>query len=137
MLRGPATYNLYVADMPAAMAWYTELFGAEPYFRRPETGPVAYAEWRVGEMQTEIGLIDASYSPHPVGSPGGPVLHWAVDDIRSALARLLALGATVHQPVTPRGEGFATASVVDPFGHVLGIMTNPHHDAMLASRHGA
>ena len=26
-----------------------------------------------------------------------------------------------------RGGGFITASVVDPFGNVLGIMYNPHY----------
>ena len=34
-----------------------------------------------------------------------------------------------------RGEsGFVTASVVDPFGNVLGIMTNPHYVEMVVSR---
>jgi hypothetical protein len=31
------------------------------------------------------------------------------------------------QGITPRGEGFVTASVVDPFGNVIGIMANPHY----------
>lgn len=128
MLRGPATYNLYAADMPAAIAWYTELLGGEPYFRRPEEGPIAYAEWRIGLTQTEVGLIDASWAPYPTGAPSGAVLHWAVEDLETALARLLALGATPVQPITPRGEGFVTASVADPFGNVLGIMTNPHFE---------
>jgi len=30
-----------------------------------------------------------------------------------------------------RGEGFVTASVVDPFGNVLGVMTNTHYQAVL------
>lgn len=38
--------------------------------------------------------------------------------------------ATEYQPVTERGQGFVTASVVDPFGNILGIMTNPHHVEM-------
>ena len=42
-------------------------------------------------------------------------------------ARLIERGATEYDPITPRGDsGFVTASVVDPFGNVLGIMTNPH-----------
>lgn len=60
------------------------------------------------------------------------MLHWAVDDLDGALARLLDLGAEPLQPTTPRGEGFATASVVDPFGNVLGVMTNPHYDRLHA-----
>lgn len=133
MFRGPATYNLYAADMLTAIAWYTELFGGEPYFRRPETGPIAYAEWRIGLTRTEVGLIDASWAPYPTGTPSGAVLHWAVDDLEGALARLIALGATPVQPIVPRGEGFVTASVADPFGNVLGIMTNPHFEAVHGS----
>jgi catechol 2,3-dioxygenase-like lactoylglutathione lyase family enzyme len=31
------------------------------------------------------------------------------------------------EPLTERGPGFVTASVVDPFGNVLGIMHNRHY----------
>ena len=134
MFRGPATYNVYAADMVAAVVWYTELFGEEPYFRRPVEGPTAYAEWRVGDDLTEVGIVDAGWAPYPVGSPAGAVLHWAVDDVEAAYLRLLELGATSLQQPTPRGEGFVTASVVDPFGNVLGVMANAHYDDVRARR---
>lgn len=38
-----------------------------------------------------------------------------------------------YEPITRRGEGFVTASVVDPFGNVFGIMHNPHYLAVLAA----
>jgi hypothetical protein len=41
--------------------------------------------------------------------------------------RLVSMGATPYQPITPRGEGFVTAAVVDPFGNVLGVMYNQHY----------
>ena len=45
------------------------------------------------------------------------------------------MGAKEYQPLTPRGElGFVTASVVDPFGNVLGLMHNPHYLEVLAAR---
>jgi predicted enzyme related to lactoylglutathione lyase len=134
MFRGPATINMYADDMDAAVAWYTSLFGGAPYFRRPVEGPVAYAEWRIGDRQTEVGLISADWAPYPTGSPSGAVVHWAVDDLGAALDRVLSLGATELAPVTERGEGFVTASVVDPFGNVLGLMTNPHYAQVLAER---
>ena len=60
--------------------------------------------------------------------PGGAILLWHVDDIEAAFARLKELGAKEYDPITKRGEtGFVTASVVDPFGNVLGIMYNPHY----------
>ncbi len=58
-------------------------------------------------------------------------MYWHVDDVEAALARLLELGAKEYEPLTVRGEGFVTASVVDPFGNVLGVMTNPHYLEML------
>jgi predicted enzyme related to lactoylglutathione lyase len=51
-----------------------------------------------------------------------------VDDLEATVARLRELGAAEYQPITPRGDsGFVTASVVDPFGNVLGVMANPHY----------
>ncbi|UZR95229.1 hypothetical protein [Chondrinema litorale] len=41
------------------------------------------------------------------------------------------MGAAEYEPVTPRGEGFITASLVDPFGNILGIMYNLHYVEML------
>ncbi len=43
------------------------------------------------------------------------------------------MGAKEHQAPTDRGEGFITASVVDPFGNILGIMYNPHYLEVLGS----
>jgi predicted enzyme related to lactoylglutathione lyase len=61
-------------------------------------------------------------------------LHWHVDDVPAAQDRLLSMGAKPHQPVTDWGPaGFITASVVDPFGNILGIMYNPHYLEVLGS----
>jgi predicted enzyme related to lactoylglutathione lyase len=60
-------------------------------------------------------------------------MHWHVDDLDGTLERLLSLGATEYAPVTPRGEGFVTAAVVDPFGNVLGVMYNPHYVEVVES----
>jgi len=72
-------------------------------------------------------LIDRRYAPPgAAGGPGGAVMYWHVDDLAAALERLRSMGATEYQAYTERGMGFVTASVVDPFGNVLGIMHNPH-----------
>ncbi|GGS97912.1 glyoxalase [Planobispora rosea] len=129
MLRGPATVNFWADDLEAARKWYAELLGVEPYFERPGGGqPAAYYEFRIGDYQAELGLIDRRYAPpNASAAPGGVVLHWHVDDVQAALERLLAMGATPYMPLTERGAGFVTASVVDPFGNVLGVMYNPHY----------
>ena len=40
-------------------------------------------------------------------------------------------------PVTEHGSGFVTASVIDPFGNVLGVMTNVHYLDMLGEERSA
>ena len=133
MLRGLATVNFFADDLEAAKKWYAEVLGIEPYFERPGDGlPAAYYEFRIGDQQAELGLIDRRYAPP--GAPAGPagaIIHWHVDDVRAALERLLALGATPYLPLTEHGPGFVTASVADPFGNVLGIMYYKHYLEML------
>lgn len=64
MLRGMTTVNYRVDDMDAAVAWYTELLGVGPYFESPGGGaPAAYVEFRIGDYQHELGLIDARHRP--------------------------------------------------------------------------
>ncbi|GLV91091.1 glyoxalase [Streptomyces lavendulae subsp. lavendulae] len=128
MLRGFATINFWADDLEAAKAWYTEVLGIAPYFERP-----GYAEFRIGDYQHEIGIVDRRYAPPGAAKePGGAVAYWAVDDLQEAHRRLLALGAEEYQPVTAHGDGgFVTAAVTDPFGNVLGIMRNPHYVEVL------
>ena len=118
--RGLANVSFFADDLDAARTWYTELFGFEPYFARD-----GYIEFRIGDHLDELGIIDRRYVPNG-GGPSGTVVSWHVDDLAGTFERLLALGATEHDGIRERGEGFTTASVVDPFGNLLGIMTNPH-----------
>ena len=128
-LRGLTTVSFYAADLAAAKKWYAELLGLDPYFEVP-----GYIEFRLGDYQHELGVIDSRYAP--AGSapgPAGAVVYWHVDDVRATLEKLLSLGAKEHQALTDRGEGFVTASVVDPFGNILGIMYNRHYLQVLDS----
>jgi catechol 2,3-dioxygenase-like lactoylglutathione lyase family enzyme len=138
VFRGFATISFFADDLAAARDWYAELLGIEPYyaFPRPPEAP-AYLEFRVGDDEDELGIIDRRYAPAGASSgPGGAVLFWHVDDLAGTLGTLLRMGAVEYEPLTHRESGFATASVVDPFGNVLGIMTNPHYLEVLAARSG-
>ncbi|MFH0241927.1 VOC family protein [Streptomyces sp. HK10] len=135
MLKGLTTVRFHTADLAGAKRWYTELLGIEPYFDRAE-----YAEFRVGDYQHELGLLDSRYV-RDLGShgrsapdPSGTVVYWHVDSIRTALDRLLTMGAKEHEPLREFGEGFVGASVVDPFGNILGIMENQHYLDVLNTR---
>ena len=138
MLRGLATISFWATDVEAAARWYAELLGIDPYFRRPEEGPPAYLEFRIGDYQHELGLIDSRFAPGAAApGPGGAIAYWHVDDVRAAFDRLLAMGAREYEAPTERGGGFVTASVVDPFGNLLGVMYNPHYLEVLGSAGGA
>ena len=134
MLRGFATVNFFADDLITARDWYAGLFGTDAYFQRPNEKNPAYVEFRFGDYEDELGIIDRRYAPHRHESPGGAIIYWHVDDLAAAVEDLLARGAKELEPIVERGDGFVTASVVDPFGNILGIMYNPHYVEILAAR---
>jgi predicted enzyme related to lactoylglutathione lyase len=122
-LRGLANISYWADDWTAAKAWYSDLIGFEPYFLRD-----GYAEWRLGDDLDELGLVDNRYRPAGTNKgPGGVIAYWHVDDVHGMFERLLTMGATEHERPQDRGQGFVTATVVDPFGNLLGVMYNPHY----------
>ncbi len=131
MLRGMSTVSYYADDLAEARAWYAEFLGVDAYFERSTPdGLLAYVEFRIGDYQAELGLVHRSFEVTPSASPAGEILYWAVDDLDATLARLAELGAKTHDEARFRGEGFVTASVIDPFGNILGVMTNTHYLAI-------
>jgi predicted enzyme related to lactoylglutathione lyase len=136
MLRGVSTVVYQASDLAAARDWYAQLLGVAPYFNRTE-----YIEFRIGDYQHELGILDSKFMhllggtpASPPTTPSGVIAYWHVDAIPATLERLVALGATVYQPPRDFGEGFIGASVIDPFGNILGIMYNPHYLDVLQSR---
>ena len=129
MLRGLSNVSFFAADLAAAERWYTELLSIEPYFRVP-----GYIEFRIGDYQHELGIIDARHAPGDAADgPAGEVAYWHVDDLAATFERLVSMGAKEYEAVRDRGHGFVTASVVDPFGNILGVMFNPHYVEMLGA----
>jgi predicted enzyme related to lactoylglutathione lyase len=136
-LRGFATISLWADDVAAAVTWYKDLLGVDPYFVRPQQGTPEYVEFRLGDYQHELGIISRRHqAPGTPAGPAGVVAYWHVDDIEATLRKLKDMGAKEHQPLIKREAGFVTASVVDPFGNILGIMFNPHYLEVLASMTG-
>jgi predicted enzyme related to lactoylglutathione lyase len=128
VLRGLTTVAYTADDLEAAAKWYSEVLGTEPYFKRRE-----YIEFRIGDYQHELGILDRRAlrelgAPQSSATePAGVIAYWHVDDVPATFDRLLSMGAKQHQPPRDFGEGFIGASVVDPFGNILGVMRNPHY----------
>ena len=129
-LRGLSTVSFFAADHVAARKWYTEFLSMEPYFERS-----GYVEFRLGDYQHELGIIDSKYVPGMESNKGraGVVVYWHVDDVNAVFDKAAAMGATQLEAAQDRGHGFITATVVDPFGNILGITYNPHYLEILAS----
>ena len=128
MLRGMSTVSYFADDLNEARDWYASFLGVDAYFaRNTPDGVLAYVEFRLGDFQAELGIVQRRFQVTPTDGPSGQILYWAVDDLDATLARLLELGAKVHDEPRVRGDGFVTASVVDPFGNILGVMTNVHY----------
>ena len=110
MFQGLRTVGYHVDDLAAATAWYTNIVGHPPYFNEP-----FYVGFNVGGY--ELGLL-------PDGE--GVTTYWGTADIVAEHARLLALGAKPKDAITDVGGGIRVATVLDPFGNVVGIIENPH-----------
>lgn len=106
----------------------------EPYFQRPDADNPAYVEFRLGDYEHELGIIDRKYLPPGARAhPGGAIVRWHVDDLPATIEHLKELGAQENEPRIEREEGFVTASVIDPFGNILGLMHSPHYLQTLAN----
>jgi predicted enzyme related to lactoylglutathione lyase len=108
-----------VADLAAAKAWYAQAFETTPNFDEP-----FYVGFTVGGF--ELGLLPAGDGLAP--STSGAEVLWAVDDIRAAHARLVALGATELSAVADVGGDILVSALRCPFGNRIGLIFNPHFD---------
>ena len=118
MIKGLRTAAYPAPDLARAKAWYAEAFGIAPYFDEP-----FYVGFNIGGF--ELGLVPDAPRSHP---PGGVVALWGVDDMGAEFTRLLAIGAKAHEEPKNVGGGITVASVLDPFGNILGLIHNPHFD---------
>jgi predicted enzyme related to lactoylglutathione lyase len=119
-LLGLRTTIYKVGDLGKAKAWYARLFGIEPYFDEP-----FYVGFNVGGF--ELGL-DPDISEQGPGA-GGAVTYWGVASMDDAVKALKSLGTSIHHGPQEVGGGIKVASVLDPFGNVVGLIENPHFGA--------
>jgi predicted enzyme related to lactoylglutathione lyase len=118
MLKGLRTVIYKVSDLAKAKAWYSQALGLAPYFDEP-----FYVGFTVGGF--ELGLDPDAPATN---AAGGVQAYWAVEDVEAAYSGLVALGAAPHEAPKEVGGGIKVATVLDPFGNILGLIFNPHFD---------
>jgi catechol 2,3-dioxygenase-like lactoylglutathione lyase family enzyme len=95
---------VYVADVPAALAFYAEAFGLEPGFLAPD-----------GDYATLAG--------EGRGRPAGFEVWVEADDVPAALARALGAGAELVQEPVVKPWGQTVAYVRGPDGVLIELGT--------------
>ncbi len=100
--------------------WYSEWLVLSPTstFR-------ADSEFRIGDYQHELGIIDAAFAP--AGATKileEAIAYWHVDDLQASLDNLVARGAKPYQPITDHSggkgrvcDGLRGGSFRECFGH--------------------
>jgi predicted enzyme related to lactoylglutathione lyase len=117
MFKGLRTCIFHVEDLTKAKEWYTVVLGKEPYFDQPY-----YVGFNVGGF--ELGLHPKDKNANT--GKGGVSVYWGVDDARKSFQRLIELGAKSNEDIMDVGDDILVASVIDPFGNILGIIENPN-----------
>jgi predicted enzyme related to lactoylglutathione lyase len=115
MLQKLRTIVYKVSDLDKAKAWYSDAFGISPYFDQP-----FYVGFDINGCELALDP-----SPGSTPSPSTSITYWSVADIAAAVARLLSVGATIHEDTHEVGDGIYVASVNDPFGNIIGLIHVP------------
>jgi uncharacterized glyoxalase superfamily protein PhnB len=119
-----ATHELFaylcVHDSNAAIAYYSEVFGAREKFRLTEpSGRIGHAELdfdgatlMLSDEFPEYGILGAK----SIGATA-VTIHLHVDDADAVIERALKAGATLEIPIQDQFYGERSGSFRDPFGH--------------------
>ncbi|WP_428312011.1 VOC family protein [Hydrocarboniphaga sp.] len=121
------TPYLVVSDAPAAIAFYTEVFGAIERLRFAEPGgKIGHAELQLGDS---VLMIADEYPDMGIVGPatigGTPVsLMLYVGDVDASTAAAVAKGATLLREPADQFHGDRSATLLDPFGHRWNLATH-------------
>lgn len=119
------TPYIMVRDVPAAVAFYKQAFGAQELLLEPDDkGNITGAQLQIGGAALMLGQAAdiAVYEPsQPL--PQVTVFHY-VEDVDAVFERVIAAGATSIMPVEDKYYGERMGGAADPFGIVWWISTH-------------
>lgn len=105
-----------VGNLIEAKEWYAKAFGITPYFDEP-----FYVGYNIGGY--ELGLLPEE---NPTTEKAESVItYWGVNEIENVYKHFLASGAKEHEKPNSVGDPLMVASVIDPWGNIIGLIYNP------------
>jgi len=114
--KGLRTCIYKVPQLEEAKAWYSKAFQTLPFFNEP-----FYVGFSIGGF--ELGLLP---STEQVDQVDNVLTYWGVDDIQASYQHFLDSGALEHEQPNSVGGELIVASVIDPYGNVIGLIYNPY-----------
>jgi PhnB protein len=118
--------HIFVEDAEAAVAFYSEAFGAAELVRhRLPDDRVLFVELAVGPDKLLISEeIAELHAVAPASLGGSPVMMLLeLDDVDATFTQAVEMGAAVEMPVAEMFWGERYAIVRDPFGHHWALCT--------------
>ena len=112
MLQKLRTVIYHVSDLPAAKAWYIKATGVQPYFDEPFYAGFDINGFELGLDPSMKNITDGNHTES----------YWAVESVKAAVEKFVALGARLVQDVTNVGGPIHIAIVADPFGNHIGFI---------------
>ena len=106
-----------VADLGQAKEWYSKAFEVKPYFDEP-----FYAGFNIGGY--ELGLLPEENPP--AVKTKSVVAYWGVNEIDKMYNHLISVGAAENEKPESVGGELMVASVIDPWGNIIGLIYNPY-----------
>lgn len=124
MFKSPRTISLRVPDVERAKQWYGGVLAQEPVLDAPFA-----SVFKVGDCALVLLPMESPESP---ADPCVPF--FGVDDIEEAYQKLLEVGATKRSEISYTFLKSRVATLADPFGNVLGIVSTAEEQKLVESR---
>ncbi|MEO9912951.1 VOC family protein [Parasphingorhabdus sp.] len=119
------TPYITVDNAEAAIAFYTEAFGAREHMRLPMGDKIGHADIVIGDSHVmlsdefpEMGKL----GPKNLGGASASLMIY-VPDVDAAFAKAIAAGGEVVRPVEDQFHGDRAGWLKDPFGHEWTLST--------------
>ena len=121
-VKGIDAITLFVEDLPAAKAFYLEVFGLPVAFEDPNSAVFMFGETAINLL--DVREADTLIGPARVASPeAGARLQFTlpVDDVDAMCETLRGRGVEILNGPMDRPWGIRTAAFRDPGGHIWEI----------------